>query len=137
MDNGEVIPGLNEEWTLGGAKLLEWTAGFSAFIISSEVIFAGQPMGKMMPWLMIIWTSTTFGLAALRRQFPDEEAGMRNWAMDIMGVKPPGIPAQASIQPLWSATPVHELSEHCWYNLLDLDQVFELRREELEQSAKE
>ena len=128
MDNGEVIPGLNEDWTLGGAKLAEWIAGFMMFIIASELFF--DNIGRNMPQLLIIWVSTTFGLAALRRSFPDEERGIRNSSLTAIGVEPPGIPAPASLQPYWSGAPARELRPECEFSELGLSQVFDRQSQE-------
>ena len=122
MDNGEVIIGLNEPWTLGGAKLNEWIAGFTVFLIAAEVVF--NPVTKHMPHLMITWVMTTFGLAALRRSFPDEERGIRNFFCTAVGVAPIGIPAPAQLQPYWSGAPVKALNPECDYTRLELEKVF-------------
>jgi len=122
MDNGEVIPGLNEDWTLGGAKLSEWVGGFMTFIIASELFFTN--VGRAMPQLMVIFIGTTFGLAGLRRAFPDEERGIRNAAMTAMGIPPPGIPIPASLQPYWSGAPMREMDETTEFRQLSLDLIF-------------
>jgi hypothetical protein len=121
MDNGEVIMGLNEEWNLGGAKLGEWIGGFMMFIIASELFFTN--VGRNMPWLMGIWVGTTFGLAALRRSFPDEERGIRNAAMTAAGFAPPGIPAPAALQPYWSGAPLRVLKKETLLAQLGLTDV--------------
>jgi hypothetical protein len=133
MDNGEVIPGLDEDWTLGGAKLAEWIAGFMMFIIASELLF--DNIGRNMPQLLIIWVSTTFGLAAVRRSFPDEERGIRNSAMTAMGLPPPGIPSPAQLQPYWSGAPLRVLNQETEYARLGLTELFEPEKnnEQLEQ----
>lgn len=122
MDNGEVIAGLDEEWTLGGAKLMEWCAGFMMFIVCAELLF--NNWGQAMPQLMLIWIGTTFGMASVRRQFPDEERGVRNKVMVTLGVEPPGIPAPSTLQPFWSGCPTRKLNEKCEYMTLRLDRVF-------------
>ena len=127
MDNGEVIPGLNEDWTLGGAKLSEWVGGFMMFIIASELFFTN--VGKSMPQLMAIFIGGTFGMAALRRMFPDEERGIRNAAMTAMGIPPPGIPAPAVLQPYWSGAPMREMDETTEFKALSLDLLFETAEE--------
>lgn len=129
MDNGEVIPGLNEEWTLGGAKLFEWIAGFMMFIIASELFFTNT--GRAMPQLMMIWVSTTFGLAALRRTVPDEERGVRNKVLTALGISPPGIPSPASLQPYWSGAPMREMDKEKAFIGLQLDVVLETTEEGL------
>lgn len=123
MDNGEVIPGLNEDWTLGGAKLSEWIAGFMMFIIAGELLF--DKVGRAMPQLMLIWICTTFGMAALRRNFPDEERGIRNSALTTVGIEPPGIPAPAALQPYWSGAPMREMEESAEFMALGLGEVLE------------
>lgn len=110
MDNGEVVAGLDAEWTLGGAKLFEWAAGGAAFMVSSELLFGG-PSGKAMPVLIGIALTVTMGLAILRRRFPDEERGIRNAAMTSLGLAPPGIPPPSSLQPYWSGCPVRDLKK--------------------------
>ncbi len=125
MDNGQVIPGLNESWTMLGAKLMEWVSGFVALICAQELIFK-ESAGKAMPALMMIWFGTTLGLAALRKRFPDEERGLANMCMVSMGFCPPGIPAPADLQPIWSGCPLRELNEETEFRYLDLDQVFEV-----------
>lgn len=124
MDNGEVIPGLNESWTLVGAKLSEWMAGFMALIIASEVFFPGK-MAKSMPALMIVWIGTTFGLAAIRRMYPDEERGLRNHVLVAVGICPPGIPAPSALQPYWSGFPVKKMSANKKFKVVGLDFVFD------------
>ena len=129
MDNGEVIPGLNEEWTLGGAKLFEWVAGFMMFIIASELFFTNT--GRAMPQLMTIWVCTTFGLAGMRRAFPDEERGVRNAALTALGISPPGIPSPAALQPYWSGAPMREMDKEKLFRELQLDIVLETDEEGL------
>lgn len=128
MDNGEVIPGLNEDWTLGGAKLSEWMAGFVMLVISQEIIFGGSgQMGKYMPMLMTIWLGTTFGLAALRRQFPDEERGVRNKVAASLGVTPPGLPPPARVAPRLSGMRMEKLDEEREFTELGLHDIFPKR----------
>ena len=134
MDNGEVIVGLNEEWTLGGAKLGEWVGGFMMFIIASELVFTN--VGRSMPWLMLIWISTTFGMAVLRRSYPDEERGLRNSAMTAMGFAPPGIPAPSAIQPYWSGAPLRGLKKESNLVVLGLENVLDVPEEQEERTGK-
>jgi hypothetical protein len=132
MDNGETIPGLNEDWSLGGAKMMEWIAGFCSFMIASELLYGG-PSGRAMPQLLMIWLMTTFSLAGLRKKFPDEERGMRNAVMTACGIHPPGIPAPAQLQPYWSGCPVRDLKEECDLKILGIwDVIEELSEEEKE-----
>ena len=123
MDNGEVITGLSDEWTLGGAKLTEWIAGFTVFILASEMFFTS--VARMMPVLLGIWLTTTYGLATLRRAFPDEERGIRNAALTAVGIEPPGIPAPAILQPYWSGAPVQSLSATSEFVRLGLEEAMQ------------
>ncbi len=131
MDNGEVIPGLNEDWMLAGAKLSEWVCGFMAFIICSEVIFTDK-MARSMPLLLLVGAFTVFSMAALRRTFPDEERGIRNAAMTAVGVEPPGIPTPAALQPIWSGAPVRQLKATSKFRRYGLDLVFDGTKREMQ-----
>jgi hypothetical protein len=128
MDNGEEIPGLNEDWMFAGAKLFEWMAGFMSMLIASE-LFVGNA-SRSMPILVMVMVGTTFGLASLRRSFPDEERGVRNLLMITLGFEPPGIPRPSKIQPVWSAAPLRELKEKTNFSQLGLEEIFP--REDLE-----
>ena len=77
-----------------------------------------------MPMLGLVLVGTTFGMATLRKQYPDEERGIRNAAMVAMGMPPPGIPAPASIQPNWSGAPMRGVQENSYYAQLGLVDVF-------------
>ncbi len=123
MDNGEEIPGLNEDWMFAGAKLFEWMAGFMSMLIASE-LFVGNA-SRSMPILVMVMVGTTFGLASVRRNFPDEERGVRNLVMVSLGFEPPGIPKPADIQPVWSASPIRELDEKTNFMELGLDEIFQ------------
>lgn len=126
MDSGEVIPGLNEDWTFAGAKMFEWLAGLMmAMLVSS----AFDRPGQQMPLLIIIWIGTTFGLAQLRKGFPDEERGVRNICMVSLGFSPPGIPNPAALQPRWSGAPMRALDSKLPICDLQLDQALDLPRE--------
>jgi len=120
-DNGNVIPGLNEDWTLLGAKLNEWIAGVTAFFISQ--VFFTKP-ATAMPLLLLIMLVTTVGLATLRKRFPDEEKGMRNYFCTLIGVPPPGIPLPSSMQPLWSGAPNRQLNPMSEFETLNLGELF-------------
>jgi len=120
MDNGDVIPCLNEDWTFGGCKLFEWLAGLTtAFLVSS----AFEKPAHYMPLLVLIWIGTTLAMAMLRKKFPDEERGVRNMCMVACGFEPPGIPAPAGLQPRWSGGRIEDLPANCNFKLLGLDQV--------------
>jgi hypothetical protein len=127
MDNGDVIPGLNEDWSFAGCKLFEWLAGGMAAFIAQ--LFISRP-GHAIPFLFFLWIGVTFGVAAVRRRFPDEERGVMNLFMVSCGFPPPGIPAPAKIQPRWSGGRLYGLSESCLYAQLGLDEVVNKPRAE-------
>lgn len=133
MDNGEVIPGLNEDWTFAGAKIFEWLAGFMAAFLAANMV---EKPGQWMPLLVIIWIGTTLSLAMLRRQFPDEERGLRNMCMVFCGFDPPGIPAPSRLQPFWSGHPQRSLPDKSWYNQLGLEGVYEIQKENASKLVK-
>ena len=122
MDSGEEIPGLNEDWTLLGAKLMEWVSGLVMCMVVSELFMIKTT--RAAPILVMVLLGTVFGLAACRRRYPDEERGIRNQAMVAMGLPPPGIPAPSAIQPAWSGAPVRSMEEKSYYAQLDLERVF-------------
>jgi hypothetical protein len=127
MDNGDVIPCLNEDWTFGGCKLFEWLAGLiTAFLVSS----AFEKPAHYMPLLVLIWIGTTLSMAMLRKKFPDEERGVRNMCMVACGFEPPGIPAPASLQPRWSGGRIEDLPTRCNFKQLDLDLVVGMPNEQ-------
>lgn len=128
MDNGEVIPGLNEEWTLCGATIMEWAAGFVAFMIAGETLVTN--ISTSMPLLMGLWFATTVGLATLRRRFPDEQRGVANLAVVSLGFCPINIPPPACLQPIWSGAPVKKLDEECRFNQLGLMDALKYRAPE-------
>ena len=121
MDDGQVIPGLNEEWTFGGARLIEWMYGFVVFMIVQEVF--GLKAASSMPILLGVWLTTTFGFAGLRKKYPDEDRGVRNNGMVALGFRPPGIPAPAAFQPYWSGMPVRNLHEQSEYKYLGIEEM--------------
>ena len=120
MDSGSVIPGLNEDWTFAGCKPFEWLAGFmTSFLIANMV----DKPATWMPILVMIWIGTTLALAFLRKKFPDEERGVRNLVMVTCGFEPPGIPAPAKLQPLWSGAPIKNVKKDCLYEQLGLEEL--------------
>jgi len=121
MDSGEEIPCLNESWTFAGAKVSEWISGLAGMIIFTSI--SNLNAARSMPLLLSVWIMTTFGLAILRRQFLDEERGVRNFFMDALGFAPPGIPKPASLQPYWSVSRFKRLPEDTWFVRLSLDDV--------------
>ena len=121
MDSGHVIPGLNEDWTLLGAKLNEWVCGAMAFLMCSELF---EKPARAMPLLILILVGVSVGLSILRKKFPDEEKGMRNYAFMLVGINPPGIPRPAAMQPHWSGVPIGGLHAESEYMQLGLDRLF-------------
>ncbi len=126
-DNGDVLPRLNEPWTFAGATLIEWCMGLVVFLLIST--FSETP-ARAMPAMIIGWVCTTISLASLRNVFPDQERGVRNAFMTSCGFTPLGIPAPASIQPVWAATPVRKLSEESQFVQLGLDKTFDMFQRE-------
>ena len=122
MDNGEEIPGLNEDLSFAGAKMMEWVSGFVMFMVVSE-LFKLNPAHSM-PVLLVAWLGTTLGLATVRKRFPDEERGVRNAAMVGLGFAPPGVPPPAAIQPHWSGQPCRRLESSTYFEQLNLADLF-------------
>lgn len=122
MDNGEEIPGLNDSWSFLGAKAMEWVIGFTMMLISTELI--NKIAVRAMPVLVGILFITTFTIAGIRRKFPDEERGVRNYFMTLCGFAPPGIPRPAKLQPRWSGFPFRRRSKPVEFYELGLDDVF-------------
>ena len=119
MDSGDVIPGLNEDWSFAGSKLFEWLAGLMlAFLVSS--LF--ERPAHYMPMLVMIWVGTTLFLSGLRKQFPDEERGLRNMCLVTCGFPPPGIPAPSKLQPRWSGGPMRTMPK-CLLTELGIDEA--------------
>ena len=127
MDNGEVIPCLNEDWNFCGCKAMEWLTGLTAAFLVSTVF--NKP-AHYMPLLVLIWIGVTLMMAVLRKKFPDEERGVRNLCMTVCGFEPPGIPAPARLQPIWSGMPIRSLSKMCLFEQLELDKVVNKRVED-------
>ncbi|MEZ4753084.1 MAG: hypothetical protein R3A13_02100 [Bdellovibrionota bacterium] len=121
MDDGYVIPALGEGWTFAGAKAMEWMAGLITAMLCSELLT--NPI-RAMPILLACFIGTPLVLAALRKQFPDEERGLRNAVMVNLGFEPPGIPRPAPMQPIWSGAPTPSLRDDCEFNTLGLYGIF-------------
>jgi hypothetical protein len=120
MDDGQVIPGLNEEWSFAGAKLMEWMTGVTtAFLVSTLI----EKPATAMPLLVIVLIGTTLSLSNLRKRFPDEERGVMNLVMTSLGFQPVGIPAPARLQPRWSGGRIARPSEKCLLVELQLDAI--------------
>lgn len=122
MDDGHVIPALNENWTFAGATPMEWASGLAAAIIFSELFVSN--LGRSMPLILMVLISVPILLATLRKTYPDEERGLRNHLMSILGIAPPGIPKPAMLQPIWSGSPIADIREDSHYKRLALDSLF-------------
>lgn len=121
MDNGEVLPGLDENWTFMGANAMEWACGLVVFLLIS--LFADSP-ARAMPFMLLGWVLTTVTLAGLRKSFPDEERGVRNALSTACGFPPPGIPAPSSLQPIWSGAQLREIPTNTKFYELGLHSMF-------------
>ena len=124
MDNGEVIPGLNDGYTFLGAKIMEWMSGFIMAMLTAAIFQIN--ITQWAPLLVIIAFFTTTSMAKLRRSFPDEERGIANLCASRLGFSPPGIPRPARIQPFWSGCPIKGYPELKEFNYLGLDEVFSI-----------
>ena len=121
FDDGEVLQGLDENWTFMGANAMEWACGLVVFLLIS--LFADSP-ARAMPFMLLGWILTTTTLAALRRSFPDEERGVRNAVATSCGFPPPGIPLPSSLQPVWSGAPIKKVPDNWKFKQLGFDQIF-------------
>jgi hypothetical protein len=127
MDDGHVIPALNEDWSFAGAKLMEWMAGLTtAFLASSAV----EKPAHWMPFLVLIMIGTTISLATLRKRFPDEERGVMHLFMTTCGFAPPGIPAPSKLQPRWSGGRISSLNKNSLFMQLDMDELLQMAQDE-------
>jgi hypothetical protein len=120
MDDGYVIPGLNENWTFGGAKPMEWATGLVAAMIYVELFVTN--MGKQMPIILMILVLVPMSIATLRKTYPDEEIGVRNHLMSVLGAAPPGIPKPSMLQPNWSGLPIKTIATTKEFMTLGLDE---------------
>ena len=121
FDDGEVLPGLNEEWNFMGANAMEWACGLVVFLLIS--LFADSP-GRAMPFMLSGWVLTTVTLASKRRSLPDEQRGVRNAIATSCGFPPPDIPAPSKLQPMWSGFPIREAQKGSKFDTLGLDELF-------------
>lgn len=121
FDDGEVLQGLDEPWTFAGANAMEWAVGLVVFLMIGS--FARTPASAM-PFMIAGWVLTTTTLATIRKMFPDEERGVRNAVLTSCGFPPPGIPAPAIIQPVWSASPLKTIPENWHFKKLGLNRLF-------------
>ena len=132
MDNGDVLPDLDKPWTFVGATAMEWLIGFAMFVIVSAFAPDGR-YGTMVPFMILGWISTTYTIASLRKIFPDQEKGMRNYFSTMAGIPPIGIPAPAILQPVWSATLVKDLPEKTEFMQIGLQHFFHIHQEYLKE----
>lgn len=121
FDDGEVLQGLDENWTFMGANAMEWATGLVVFLLIS--LFADSP-ARAMPFMLAGWVLTTTTLASLRRSFPDQERGVRNAVSTACGFPPPGIPAPSILQPVWSGAPARGLKPTSKYRKFGLERMF-------------
>lgn len=123
MDDGQVIPGLNENWTFAGAKPMEWLSGIAAAILFQEFFISN--LGRSMPLILLTIVTVPIVLATLRKTYPDEERGLRNHIMSNLGLEPPGIPKPSLLQPVWSGAPLRRLPNDTVYIQLGLHHVLD------------
>jgi len=121
MDDGYVIPRLNENWTFAGATPMEWCSGLVAGLIFQELFISN--LGRSIPIVLVIIVGTPMLLAMIRKSYPDEERGVRNHAMSLMGVEPTDIPSPSKLQPVWSGMPMRKMKEKCDFVQLGLEEV--------------
>lgn len=121
FDDGEVLQGLDENWTFMGANAMEWACGLVVFLLIS--LFADSP-ARAMPFMLLGWILTTVTLAGLRKSFPDEERGVRNAVSTACGFPPPGIPSPSALQPVWSGAQIREINKNSKYYVLGLNKMF-------------
>lgn len=133
MDNGEVLPGLDETWTFMGANAMEWACGLVVFLLIS--LFADSP-ARAMPFMLLGWVLTTVTLAGLRKSFPDEERGVRNAMSTACGFPPPGIPAPSSLQPVWSGAQLREIPKNTKFYELGLHTMFSTFERQYEEAEE-
>ena len=130
FDDGEVLPGLNENWTFLGATIFEWALGIVVFVMISIFAPPGRT-GVMVPFMLLGWVATTYSFASVRQLFPDEERGVANTVMTYCGFEPLAIPAPSALQPIWSGAPVKELKDKSKYLEVGLDALFPIFDEQL------
>lgn len=131
MDDGYVIPGLNENWTFAGAKPMEWASGLMAALIFTELFVSN--IGRSMPLIMMVLVTVPIVLATLRKAYPDEERGLRNHIMSVLGLEPPDIPSPSNLQPVWSGMRIKELEEKTEFRQLGLDVILKPEYEDQEE----
>lgn len=133
FDNGEVLQGLDENWTFMGGNAMEWACGLVVFLLIS--LFADSP-ARAMPFMLLGWILTTTTLASLRRSFPDQERGVRNAVATACGFPPPGIPLPSSLQPVWSGAPSRAINPKSKFAELGLDKIFPSFQRQFEEAVE-
>ena len=123
MDNGYVIPGLNDKWTFAGADILEWGTG----LLGAMVVYLlfDEPITFIISLILF-----PYSLAGLRMKFPDEHRGIVNALLVKIGIGPPGIPSPSSINKFFSGAPQKELNKMDDFRKLNLYCIFEESAEE-------
>lgn len=120
-DDGEVLQGLDENWSFMGANAMEWGCALAVFMLIS--LFADS-VARAMPFMLIGGIVTAVTLASMRKSFPDQERGVRNAVTTFFGFPPPGIPAPSKLQPIWSGSPMREIPAHSKFIQLGLSFMF-------------
>ncbi|MCC6953080.1 MAG: hypothetical protein IT290_03085 [Deltaproteobacteria bacterium] len=128
MDGGEVLQGLEEQWTFMGANFMEWVCGIVVFLMIGSI---SSSTVQAMPFMLAGLALTSTTLASLRRMFPDEHRGVRNMLTSGLGLPPIDIPAPSSLQPIWSGSPVRELPVKSPFVRLGLHEMFPTNVEDL------
>jgi hypothetical protein len=121
FDDGEVLQGLDENWSFMGANAMEWGCALAVFMLIS--LFADS-VARAMPFMLLGGIITAVTLASMRKSFPDQERGVRNAVSTFFGFPPPGIPAPSKLQPLWSSAPLREIPKNSRFIQLGLNHMF-------------
>lgn len=127
MDDGQVIPGLNEGYTLAGAKIMEWVSGLMISMIAQELLQVN--IATSGPLMIVMALGGVFAMAGARKAFPDEERGLRNSCMVALGFAPPGIPTPAQFRPYWSGAPLRSQPKESYFAQLSLGEVLDSQAE--------
>lgn len=125
MDSGETIQGLNESWEFFGAKVTEWMSGVMLGFIWLGL--SPNNFGASMPMFFGFSVFIPYVLSTQRKLFPDEERGIRNNLCAFFGFNPPGIPAPASLQSVWSGCPLKEYDKEKEYVDLGIDEMLKVQ----------
>lgn len=120
-DDGEVLQGLDENWSFMGANAMEWGSALAVFMLIS--LFADS-VARAMPFMLLGGIMTAVTLASMRKSFPDQERGVRNAVSTFFGFPPPGIPMPSKLQPVWSSSPMREIPPRSKFVQLGLSHMF-------------